>query len=279
MTKPLVMVTGAGSGIGAATARAFAAAGHPVLLIARRRDRLEALGLSNTVCRAVDVRDRPAVAAAVAEAEALHGPIDCLLNNAGIAPLARIEDQDPEEWRDLLDINCLGVMNCMHVVMPGMKGRRHGTIINVSSIAGRKSYPYHDAYGASKAYVHALTEAARRSMSAYDVRVIVVTPGANAHRDREHDAQQGGARDLGRPGRRHWRRHGGGSRRSHHALCVSDASGCHPAGAGHNAHPTGVLGHNHKRRHAYTSLGVEPLRLMRTPIIGFRTGRSGQDFG
>jgi NADP-dependent 3-hydroxy acid dehydrogenase YdfG len=177
VTKPLVMVTGAGSGIGAATARAFAAAGHPLLLIARRRERLEALGIAGAICRAADVRDRAAVAQAVAEAEAVHGPLDCLVNNAGIAPLARIEDQDPEEWRDLLDINCLGVMNCMHVVMPGMKARRHGTILNISSIAGRKSYPYHDAYGASKAYVHALTEAARRSMSSHDVRVIVVSPG------------------------------------------------------------------------------------------------------
>ena len=58
-----------------------------------------------------------------------------------------------------------------------MKARRHGTIINVSSIAGRKSYPFHDAYGASKAYVHALTEAARRSMASCDVRVIVISPG------------------------------------------------------------------------------------------------------
>lgn len=177
MTKALVVLTGAGSGIGAATARAFAAAGYPLLLLARRRERLEALGITGALCRAVDVRDRAAVAAAVAEAERLHGPVDGLINNAGIAPLARIEDQDPDDWRDLLDINCLGVMNCMHVVMPGMKVRRHGTIINVSSIAGRKSYPYHDAYGASKAYVHALTEAARRSMASYDVRVIVVSPG------------------------------------------------------------------------------------------------------
>lgn len=177
MTKALIVITGAGSGIGAATASAFAAAGHPLLLLARRRERLEALGLAPALCRVVDVRDRAAVAAAVAEAEALYGPVDGLINNAGIAPLARIEDQDPDEWRDLLDINCLGVMNCMHVVMPGMKSRRHGTIINVSSIAGRKSYPYHDAYGASKAYVHALTEAARRGMASYDVRVIVVSPG------------------------------------------------------------------------------------------------------
>ncbi|WP_216850129.1 SDR family oxidoreductase [Acidisoma sp. L85] len=177
MSKPLIMVTGAGTGIGAATAQAFVEAGHPLLLLARRREKLEALALPNAVCRSVDVRDLAAVALAVAEAEALHGPVDGLINNAGIAPLARIEDQDPAEWRDLLDINCLGVMNCMHVVMPGMKARRHGTIINVSSIAGRKSYPYHDAYGASKAYVDALTEAARSSMSGHNVRVIAIVPG------------------------------------------------------------------------------------------------------
>ncbi|HTI01766.1 MAG TPA: SDR family oxidoreductase [Acidisoma sp.] len=177
MKKPLVMITGAGTGIGAATAKLFAEAGHPLLLLGRRRAKLEELNLPRALCLGVDVRERAEIAAAVTEAEREHGPIDCLINNAGIAPLARIEDQDPAEWRALLDINCLGVMNCMHIVMPGMKQRRHGTILNVSSIAGRKSYPYHDAYGASKAYVHALTEAARRSMASFDVRVIVVSPG------------------------------------------------------------------------------------------------------
>ncbi|MCB8878179.1 SDR family oxidoreductase [Acidisoma silvae] len=177
MSKPLVVITGAGSGIGAAAARAFSAAGHPLLLLGRRIERLEALGLLNVLCCTADVREGDAVAAAIATAEAVHGPVDCLINNAGVAPLARIEDQNPAEWRDLLDINCLGVMNGMQAVMPGMKERRHGTIINVSSIAGIKSYPYHDAYGASKAYVHALTEAARRSVSGFGVRVMVISPG------------------------------------------------------------------------------------------------------
>jgi NADP-dependent 3-hydroxy acid dehydrogenase YdfG len=177
MNKPLVMITGASAGIGEATARAFSAAGYPLLLLARRIDKLRDLGLANTICMQADVRDRTSIQAAVAEGEAAHGPVDCLVNNAGIAPLARIEDQDPEEWRDLLDINCLGVMNCMQAVMPAMKTRRHGTIINVSSIAGRKSYPFHDAYGGSKAFVHNLSEGARRSMAPYDVRVILVSPG------------------------------------------------------------------------------------------------------
>jgi NADP-dependent 3-hydroxy acid dehydrogenase YdfG len=185
MAKPLVMITGAATGIGEAAARAFSQAGHPLLLVGRRQERLAALGLPNVLCLRADVRDRASIAAAVEQAESHHGPLDCLINNAGIAPLARIEDQDPEEWRELLDTNCLGVMNCMHVVMPGMKARRRGTILNVSSIAGRKSYPYHDAYGASKAYVHALTEAARRSMAPHDVRVIVVSPGLTKSRIEE----------------------------------------------------------------------------------------------
>jgi NADP-dependent 3-hydroxy acid dehydrogenase YdfG len=175
--KPLVMITGASSGIGKASALAFARAGHPLLLLARRVELLRELKLADSVCVAADVRDREAVIAAIAEGEAAHGPVDCLVNNAGIAPLAKIEDQDPEEWRDLIDINCTGVLNCMHSLMPAMKARRHGTIINISSIAGRKSYPFHDVYCGTKFFVHAVTEGARRNMAPYDVRVIAVSPG------------------------------------------------------------------------------------------------------
>lgn len=175
--KSLVMITGAGSGIGKATAQAFAQAGHPLLLTGRRIEPLRNLGLADAVCAAADVRDRDAVSAAIAEAEAKYGPVDCLVNNAGIAPLAKIEDQDPAEWRDLIDINCTGVLNCMHAVMPAMKARRHGPIINISSIAGRKSYPSHDVYCGTKFFVHAVSEGARRNMAPFDVRVIVVSPG------------------------------------------------------------------------------------------------------
>lgn len=175
--KPLVMITGAGSGIGKATAQAFARAGYPLLLTGRRIEPLHSLGLADAVCAAADVRDREAVVAAITEAEAKYGPVDCLVNNAGIAPLAKLEDQDPAEWRDLIDINCTGVLNCMHAVMPAMKARRHGTIINISSIAGRKSYPSHDVYCGTKFFVHAVSEGARRNMAPFDVRVIVVSPG------------------------------------------------------------------------------------------------------
>jgi len=178
--KPLVMITGASAGIGEATARAFSAAGYPLLLLARRDDKLRSLDLPNTTCARADVRDREAVESAIAEGEKLHGPVDLLVNNAGIAPLAKLEDQDPAAWRELLDINCLGVMNCMHAVIPAMKARRHGTIVNISSIAGRKAYPAHDAYGASKFFVHGLSEAARGNLAGSNVRVIVVSPGLTA---------------------------------------------------------------------------------------------------
>ena len=110
MAKPLVVITGASSGIGAATAQAFAADGHPLLLLARRIDRMKALGLPNAMCRVVDVRDREAIAIAIQDAEAKYGPTDCLFNNAGIARLGDITKQNPAEWDEMIDINVNGVM-------------------------------------------------------------------------------------------------------------------------------------------------------------------------
>jgi NADP-dependent 3-hydroxy acid dehydrogenase YdfG len=177
MTRPLVAITGASSGIGEATARAFARAGYPLLLMARRIERMEALGLPNTVCAAVDVRDRAVIAAAVSRAEAEHGPVDCLFNNAGIARLGDVSAQDPTDWQEMIDINTMGVMNGVHAVMRGMMERRHGTIINMSSIAGRKVYPDHTVYCGTKYFVHAVSESLRGQLSPYDVRVMVISPG------------------------------------------------------------------------------------------------------
>lgn len=175
--KPLVAITGASSGIGEATARAFSAAGHPVLLMARRMDRMEALGLSNAVLRQVDVRDRNAIAAAVRDAEAEFGPVDMMFANAGIARLADIGRQPPEEWDEMIDINTKGVMNTVHAVMNGMMDRKRGTLVMMSSIAGRKVYPDHTVYCGTKYFVHAVSESLREYLSAHDVRVVVVSPG------------------------------------------------------------------------------------------------------
>lgn len=175
--KPLVAVTGASSGIGEATARAFSAAGHPVLLMARRIDRMEALNLPKSVIRQVDVRDREAIAAAVRDAEAEYGPTDMMFANAGIARLADIGRQPPEEWDEMIDINTKGVMNTIHAVMSGMMKRRQGTLVMMSSIAGRKVYPDHTVYCGTKFFVHAISESLREYLSAHDVRVLVVSPG------------------------------------------------------------------------------------------------------
>ena len=145
MTQPLVIVTGASSGIGAAIAQRFAALGHPLLLLARRLDRLEALRLPDCLCREVDITDRAAVAAAVAEAESRFGPADLIVNNAGQMLLGQLATQDPQEWDRMLDVNVKGVLNGIHAVLPGMLARRHGTIINISSVAGRKTFPNHAA--------------------------------------------------------------------------------------------------------------------------------------
>ncbi len=177
MEKPLVAVTGASSGIGESVARVFSAAGHPVLLMARRLDRMEALGLPNSMCRKVDVRDREAIAAAVKDAEAEYGPTDMMFANAGIARLADIGRQPPEEWDEMIDINTKGMMNTVHAVMSGMMERRQGTLFMMSSIAGRKVYPDHTVYCGTKFFVHAVSESIRDYLADYDVRVIVLSPG------------------------------------------------------------------------------------------------------
>ncbi|MFC3206955.1 SDR family oxidoreductase [Aquamicrobium soli] len=175
--KPLVAVTGASSGIGEAVAKAFSAAGHPVLMMARRLDRMEALDLPDSMARKVDVRDRAAIAAAVKEAEAKYGPVDMMFANAGIARLADIGRQPPEEWDEMIDINTKGMLNTVHAVMSGMMERRRGTLFMMSSIAGRKVYPDHTVYCGTKFFVHAISESLRDYLSDYDVRVIVLSPG------------------------------------------------------------------------------------------------------
>ncbi len=177
MTKPLAVITGASSGIGEATAKAFSAAGYPTLLLARRLERMEALSLPNSMCRQVDVRNRDELVAAIREAEAEYGPTDMIFNNAGVARLADIGTQPPEDWDEMIAINTNGVMNGVYAVMGQMKERRTGTIVNMSSIAGRKVYDDHTVYCGTKYFVHAISEGIRAYLSPHNVRVIVMSPG------------------------------------------------------------------------------------------------------
>lgn len=109
------------------------------------------------MCRKVDVTDRAAVEAAVRDAEERFGPVDALVNNAGSMLLGRIADQPVEEWERMVDLNIKGVLYATRAVLPGMIARGAGTIVNVSSVAGRKTFPNHVAYVGTKFAVHAMS--------------------------------------------------------------------------------------------------------------------------
>lgn len=175
--KGLVVITGASAGIGAACAQAFSAAGHPLLLLARRVEPMEALALPNSLCEPVDVADLDAVNAAVAKAVERFGPVDCIVNNAGCMLLSAFVDQDPKEIERMISVNVFGVINGCKAVMSDMIERKAGTIINISSIAGRKLFPSHSVYCATKFAVHAFTEAIREEASEHGVRCCVIAPG------------------------------------------------------------------------------------------------------
>lgn len=177
MNKPLVVITGASSGIGEATAKDFSKKGYPLLLLARRIEKLEALKLPNALCKPVDVTNRESFSHALEEAESQFGPVDCLVNNAGCMLLGDIAAQDPKEWERMISVNLMGVLNGIHCVLKNMIERKAGTVINVSSIAGRKTFPNHAVYCATKFAVHALTENIREETSQDDVRFTTIAPG------------------------------------------------------------------------------------------------------
>ncbi|MDY2777043.1 MAG: SDR family oxidoreductase [Collinsella sp.] len=176
--KKLVVITGASSGFGRAMAKRFHDEGHPVLLLARRIELLEELGLENALCEQVDVTDKEAFERAVRKAEDIYGPVDLLVNNAGVMLLGHVETQSADEWRRMMDVNVMGVLNGMQIVAEGMKQRRCGTIVNISSIAGVKPFTNHAAYCASKYGVVGLSEVVRQELSSYDVRVVRICPGS-----------------------------------------------------------------------------------------------------
>lgn len=176
--KPLIVITGASSGIGLATARLFSSLGYPLLLLARRLDKMQALNLPKALALSVDVTDRAALGAAVQEGEKRFGPVDAIINNAGVMLLGEITRQDPDQWERMLDVNVKGVLNGVHAVAAGMVERKRGNIINISSVAGRKTFPNHVAYVGTKFAVHGLSENLREELSTHNVRVTTIAPGA-----------------------------------------------------------------------------------------------------
>jgi NADP-dependent 3-hydroxy acid dehydrogenase YdfG len=176
--KKLVVITGASSGIGEAIAKQLSAQGHPLLLLARRIERLEALNLPNTLSVKVDVTNKGDFEAAIKQAEAQFGPVDALVNNAGAMLLGQVDTQASSEWKTMFDVNVLGLLNGMQTVLASMKANNTGTIINISSIAGRKTFGNHAAYCGTKFAVHAISENVREEVAEFNVRVITIAPGA-----------------------------------------------------------------------------------------------------
>lgn len=176
--KALIVITGASSGIGLATAKLLSSRGHALLLLARRVEPMNGLNLPNTLCRAVDVTDIDAFSAAVKEAEHQFGPVDALVNNAGVMLLGGVDQQNPTEWEHMLNVNVKGLLNGVHAVTKGMIERKAGTIINISSVAGRKTFPNHTVYVGTKFAVHGMSENLREELSPHNIRVIVIAPGA-----------------------------------------------------------------------------------------------------
>ncbi len=175
--KKLVAITGASSGIGAATARLFSENGYPLLLMARRVDRMEALNLPDCICVQTDVTNLKSIQSAIEQGTNAFGKVDCLINNAGVMYLGLPWEQAIDEWRAMVDVNIVGVMNGIQSVLEDMVTRKTGTIFNVGSLAGRKTFKKHAAYSATKFAVGALSETIREEASGHNVRVITIEPG------------------------------------------------------------------------------------------------------
>ena len=177
ISKPLVAITGASSGIGEETARTFSREGHPLLLLARRVERLEALDLPHCLCEKVDVTNLESFKRAIERGEERFGPVDCLVNNAGVMLLSKAHLQDVAEWERMIDINVKGMLNGIHLMLSGMIKRQAGTIISVASVAGLKPGPNLAIYSGTKFAVRAISESIREEAAPHDVRVTVISPG------------------------------------------------------------------------------------------------------
>ncbi|MEW9522070.1 SDR family NAD(P)-dependent oxidoreductase [Streptomyces tubercidicus] len=173
------VVTGASSGIGAATARALAAAGYHVVLTARRKDRIEALAaeLPNAEAYALDVTDRAAVDAFAADL-GRRASVDVLVNNAGGALGAEpVASGDPADWRTMYEVNVLGVLHMTQALLPALTASGDGTVVVLSSTAGHGTYEGGGGYVAAKHGAHVIAETLRLELCGEPVRVIEVAPG------------------------------------------------------------------------------------------------------
>ncbi|WP_017803733.1 SDR family oxidoreductase, partial [Nodularia spumigena] len=184
LDKRRALITGASSGIGKATALAFAKAGIDVALVSRSLDKLETVAQAarhtGVVAKAYAV-DLANITQVKAEIEAIaldFGGIDILVNNAGIAYTANLSETPLEDWQKVINLNLTSVFQCLMGILPGMRSRHTGTIINVASIAAKQPFPGWGVYSVSKAGVMALSQTLAQEERAHGIRVTAICPGA-----------------------------------------------------------------------------------------------------
>jgi len=181
----VVFVTGASAGIGAATAREFAGLGVKLLLCARRLDKLHALevelrkaGAADVFCFELDVRDRDEVEGTITTLPDAWSEVDVLVNNAGLSRgLVKFQEDDVENWEEMIDTNVKGLLYVTRTVVPGMVKRNRGHIISLGSIAGHMAYPNGSVYCATKAAERFISDGLRIDLNGTDVRVTSIDPG------------------------------------------------------------------------------------------------------
>jgi NADP-dependent 3-hydroxy acid dehydrogenase YdfG len=203
----VAVVTGASSGIGAAVARALNAGGARVALAARREEALleiqaglDSAGGRKSIVAPTNVTDRDQARSLVARAEEELGPVEILVNCAGVMYYTLMKNQREEEWERTVEVNCKGALNCVGAVLPGMLQRGRGHIVTISSNAGRKVFPGLAVYSASKFFVEALSQGLRLETAGTGLKVTTIQPGNVATDLISMSADEEALEEYGQPG-------------------------------------------------------------------------------
>lgn len=176
MNKPLIIITGASTGIGAAMARLFSSAGYSLGLISRNLQAMQEMKLPNAICLSADVTDYEDLKNAIKTAENKFGAVDCLINNAGYMQFGEFVELAHDSHERTVKTNLMGVINGIEVVLPEMRKRKAGTIINISSLSDRNARPLVPIHAATKAAVKSLSESLRMANAKYGIRICNIAP-------------------------------------------------------------------------------------------------------